>query len=169
MARPGVDWDGLDAPGQVAFPLSPAEWIVAADEVETDARGDLLGVLVTTGPIMPAPPALDPAAFGGAQVVWVEYIAIAPSVREDCPEEDRRDVLLMGIGYQLMLAAITRSEQLGCEGRIGLHAEGRGATKKYKDRWKMIELPAAPHPADGKILPVFFGSDTWARTFKAKR
>lgn len=161
----GWRWGRLDAPDELAFKVDP-EWIVAADEVEADALRDILGVLVTTGPITPAPPWLDPSVVGSARLVWVEYIAIAPSIRDDCPDGDRRGMVLKGIGTQLMLAAITRSERLGCEGRVGLHAEGEKARSTYT-KWKMREFPEAPHPA-GDSFPIFVGSAEWAQAFKVK-
>jgi hypothetical protein len=159
-------WNGLDAADQLAFKVLP-EWLVVADEVEADAQHDLLGVLVTTGPIAPSHAALDPAVVGSARMMWVEYIAIAPSVRDECPEQDRRGMVLKGVGQQLMLAAILRSERMGCDGRIGLHAEGDKAIHTYRERWKMHELPEAPHPTGGSF-PIFFGSAEWAQEFRSK-
>jgi hypothetical protein len=66
-----------------------------------------------------------------------------------------------------MLAAIARSESMGLEGRIGLHAEGPVACNAYTS-WNMRQLDDAPHPAGGQF-PVFFGDATWAREFRTKR
>jgi hypothetical protein len=155
-------WDALDDPEQLAFRES-LEWIVAVDEAEAGAEGGVLGVLVTTGAITVAEAALDPAVVGERPLVWVEYIAISPTLRPECPPFDRRQPLLKGVGRTLMLCAIERSVGLGCDGRIGLHAEGAGARDTYL-RWKKQNLPDAPHPAGG-TYPVFFGDADWARGF----
>jgi len=160
-------WGGLDASDQLAFDVNPVCWVLA-DEAEPDASGDVLGILVTTGVIDPGLALLDTAQIGTGGVVWVEYIAIAPSIRPDCPVRECRQVLLKGLGPSLMAAAIQRSLALGCEGRVGLHAEGDGAKRTYKEKWGMQELPEANHPAGGRF-PVFFGSATWARTFMEQR
>lgn len=159
-------WETLDAADQVAFDASPA-CLVLADEVEEGAPRDLLGVLVTTGPITPSRAKLDTASVGEGGIVWVEYVAIAPGLRPHCPAQHRRAGGLKGVGTQLMIAAIRRSEELGCEGRVGLHAEGEDSRRKYQD-WGMEELAEAPHPAGGRF-PVFFGSAAWARGFMERR
>jgi hypothetical protein len=152
---------------ELAFPDRNPEWLVIADEVELQrgARGDVLGVLVTTVPITATDAALADPAAAAAALLWVEYIANAPSLRRDCPERDRR--VLKGVGWRLMLAAIARSEAMGLGGRIGLHAEGTVAYKAYKS-WDMRELPEAPHPAGGNF-PVFFGDAAWACEYRARR
>jgi hypothetical protein len=155
-------WDALDAPNQLAFNVDP-EWFVLADEVEPDSRGDLIGTVVTTGPISPADASLDIKTVGTESVVWVEYVAMAPSNRKNCPDADRWKVLLKPVGWHLMIAAIRRSQRLGCNGRIGLHAEGEVAEQTYLG-WKMQKLPDAPHPAGG-AYPIFFGSAKWAQEF----
>jgi len=162
------DWrrGGLDAPTELAFRVNPA-WAVMTDEVEPDAQGDLLGVLVTTGPIAVRTAGLDVEVVGEEPVVWVEYIAIAPGLRPDCPPLDQRKILLKGVGPALMLCAIERSIALGCNGRIGLHAEGPVAQAAYL-KWKMRPLPEAPHPAGGSF-PVFLGDADWAREFRSER
>jgi GNAT superfamily N-acetyltransferase len=161
----GWSWEKLDAADQLAFDASP-EWLVLADEVEEGAPRDLLGVLVTTGPITPAVASLDVGTVGEGGIVWVEYVAIAPAIRGDCPALDRRGVRLKGVGAQLMLAAIQRSKELGCRGRVGLHAEGEVARRAYND-WEMDELRDAPHPTGG-FFPVFFGSADWALGFTGR-
>jgi hypothetical protein len=159
-------WETLDASDQLAFDVDP-EWLVLADEVEPDSKGDILGILVTTGPIAPTDASLDIGTIGDGSLAWVEYIAIAPSVRPDCPALDRRGIMLKRVGAQLMLAAIKRSRSLGCDGRLGLHAEGDVAKRAY-GAWNMQELPEALHPAGGSF-PVFFGSADWARDFTERR
>lgn len=150
----------------LAFPLHP-EWLVIVDEIESEARGDVLGVLVTTGPLAPSDAALtDPAAAAGA-LFWVEYIAIAPSLRPDCPDRDRRVPTLKGVGVRLMLAAIARSDGAGLAGRLGLHAEGKIACSTYRDKWHMEQLGEADHPAGGRF-PVFYGDAAWAAGYRAK-
>ncbi len=161
----GWSWVALDAPDQLAFNVDP-EWLVLADDVELDAKGDLIGTLVTTGPISPADASLKTESIGDEDLVWVEYVAIAPSLRKNCPDLDRRKVLLKPVGSQLMIAAIRRSESVGCDGRVGLHAEGAVAEETY-EAWGMQRLPAAPHPAGG-AFPVFFGSADWAQGFIKK-
>lgn len=155
-------WGALDAPEELAFDEDP-EWIVAVDEVEEGASGDHLGVLVTTGPIAVQAAGLDASVVGAEPVVWVEYIAIAPTLRPDCPPLDRRKIQLKGVGQALMLHAIERSVALECQGRIGLHAEGPVAQAAYL-KWKMRPLPEAPHPTGG-MFPVFFGDADWAKSF----
>jgi len=159
-------WNALHAPDQLAFNVAP-EWLVLADEVEPDAKGDLIGALVTTGPLSPPDASLDIKTVGDETFAWVEYVAIAPSIRKNCPALDRRKVLLKGVGSQLMMAAIRRSQSLGCNGRVGLHAEGAVAKEAYR-AWNMQELPEAPHPAGGRF-PVFFGSADWALKFAERR
>lgn len=159
-------WGDLTAPSELAFAIDP-EWVVVADEVEPVAQRDLIGVLVTTGPVPPARTGIDPAVAGDQSVVWVEYIAIAPGLLPGCPAPDRRRVGLKGIGPQLMRRAIERSVALGCEGRIGLHAEGAVAVDTYRDRWNMRLCPDAPHPAGGSF-PVFFGGAQWATAFLSR-
>jgi hypothetical protein len=162
----GWIWDRLSAPDQLAFKVSP-EWVVLADEIEPGAQRDLLGVMVTTGPIAPEDASLDAALVGNASALWVEYLAAAPSIRRDCPEGDRRSTNLNRVGARLMLAAIERSWDLGCEGRVGLHAEGDIAELVY-EAWDMERLEDAPHPAGG-VFPIFWGSADWAKQFAEKR
>jgi hypothetical protein len=159
-------WEALDTQDPLAFDVDP-EWLVLADEVEPDAKGDILGTLMTTGPITPTDASLDVATIGDGSLAWVEYIAIAPSIRPDCPTLDRREIMLKRVGAQLMVAAIKRSRSLGCDGRIGLHAEGDVAKHVYS-AWERQELPEAAHPAGGSY-PVFFGSADWARDFAERR
>lgn len=154
----GWPWDELGI-AELAFSANP-EWVVLADEVEGAARGDLLGVLVTTAPITAEEAALDdPAAASGA-LLWVEYIAIAPSLRKGCPDHDQRRPFLKGVGPRLMIAAIARSRALGLDGRVGLHAEGDTACDAYV-KWEMRKLGTAIHPAGGSY-PVFLGDTAWA-------
>jgi len=152
----------LTAPDELAFGIAP-EWMVIVDDVEPGAHGDILGVLVTTGPVTATSPGLPPTLRESAPVLWVEYIAIAPNLRPNCPPTDRRSARLKGIGTRLMQHAIARSQRLGCGGRIGLHAEGDGARTSYTG-WGMTEQPPAPHPTGGSY-PVFLGSDAWASDF----
>lgn len=159
-------WDDLTASSELAFAINP-EWLVVADEVEPAAQRDLLGVLVTTGPVPPERTGIDLATVGDRGVVWVEYIAIAPGLRPGCPAPDRRRAALKGVGPQLMRRAIERSVGLGCEGRIGLHAEGAVAVDTYRDKWNMRLCTDAPHPAGGSF-PVFFGDAEWASKFLAR-
>lgn len=155
-------WSALDALEELAFDVNP-EWIVAVDAVEPGALGDILGTLVTTGPIPAEQTGIALELVGTEPLVWVEYIAIAPSLRPDCPPPDRRASPLKGLGPVLMFHAIERSRALGCDGRIGLHAEGPVAQAAYL-KWKMRLLPDAPHPTGGNF-PVFLGDAEWARNF----
>ncbi|MEO7591450.1 MAG: hypothetical protein ABI134_09585, partial [Byssovorax sp.] len=100
------------------------------------------------------------AAAASADLLWVEYIAIAPSLRRDCPDQDRRPRYLRGVGVRLMMAAIARSRSMGLGGRLALHAEGEVACSAYTS-WEMRGLGSLPHPAGGKF-PVFFGDVAWA-------
>jgi hypothetical protein len=150
-------WSELGS-AELAFSRNP-ELLVLSDEIELGARGDLLGILVTTAPITPQEAALDAATVSGP-LLWVEYIAIAPSLRTDCPAGDRRSPVLKGVGIRLMIAAIGRSRAMGLGGRVGLHAEGALACDTYV-RWEMRQLEPAIHPAGGSY-PVFLGDDAWA-------
>src|SRR5581483_644639 len=85
----GWRWEELDAATELAFQDGP-EWVVIADCVEADAPGDLLGVLVTSGPIAAQAAGLDVTMVGTDGLVWVEYIAIAPGLRPGCPPLDQR-------------------------------------------------------------------------------
>ncbi len=158
-------WDrfGID---DLAFQNNP-EWVVIVDEIENDARGDVLGVLVTTVPVSARDAALSDAGALAEALLWIEYIANAPSLRRDCPRNDRRSPFLKAIGVKLMLTAIKRSEAEGLGGRIGLHAEGKVARDAYTS-WNMRELGDAKHPAGGEY-PVFFGDAAWAREYRGKR
>lgn len=156
-------WDALDDAGELAFAVQP-EWAIVVDEVGPEATGDVLGVLVTTGPVDVVTAALDPAEVGEQPLLWLEYIAIAPTIRPDCPAPDRRPIVLKGLGRVLMARAIERSRALGCDGRIGLHAEGEVAFRTYAEQWRMRQLADARHPTGG-TFPVFFGDADWARGF----
>jgi hypothetical protein len=145
-----------------------SEWLVLADEVEPGAIGELFGVLVTTGPVTAQQAGLQELLKIDGELIWVEYIAIAPSLRSDCPSPLRRKPRLKIVGSQIMKAAIARSEELGLSGRIGLHAEGDDARKTYTDPspkgWNMRNLGDAPHRAGG-AFPVCFGDAAWAAEF----
>jgi len=123
-------------------------------------------VLVTTAPITAQAAALDNAAAVSGALCWVEYIAIAPSLRRDCPDLDRRAPILKGVGARLMIAAIERSRTMGLGGRLALHAEGESACKAYES-WGMRRLAPATHPARGSY-PVFLGDDAWASLPRGK-
>ena len=140
------------------------QWLVLADEVEPTARGELFGVLVTTGPSTANQAGISDLLEMDSELIWVEYIAIAPSLRPDCPAPYRRKPRVKGIGPRLMRAAIARSEALGLSGRIGLHAEGDGARETYKTKWGMRDLGEAVHRAGG-AYPVCFGDAAWAAQF----
>lgn len=135
-----------------------------ADEVESTARGELFGVLVTTGPATAKQAGIDMLPGMDGELIWVEYIAIAPSLRPDCPAPYRRKPRVKGVGPQLMRAAIARSEALGLSGRIGLHAEGDGARETYTTKWNMRYLGEAIHRAGG-AYPVCCGDAAWAAQF----
>ena len=143
-----------------------SEWLVIADEVEPGSSSEIFGVLVTTGPTTAQEAGIgDLPGMAGESMLWVEYIAIAPSIRlPDCPLPDRRTTHVMAVGPQLMRAAITRSYALGTDGRIGLHAEGDGARKIYTKKWKMRDLGVATHRT-GDAYPVCFGDAAWAVEF----
>lgn len=154
-------WEEFGQEG-LAFEIAP-EWVVLADEIADDARGDIVGVLATTGPVPVGMVGLqDPTVLSG-DVLWIEYIAIAPSIRPRCSDADRRVPVLKGVGASLMIAAIRRSEALGLEGRLGLHAEGTVACDTYT-KWKMQKLEDVSHPAGG-TYPCFYGSGEWATAF----
>ena len=133
-----------------------------ADELEPGASGELFGVLVTTGPISAQEAGLGELLATDGRLLWVEYIASAPSIRKDCPAPDRRKPRVLGVGRQLMCAAIVRSRDLGLEGRIGLHAEGPSAA--VYNGWGMRSVGYASHRTGG-AFPVFFGDATWAAGF----
>lgn len=164
-------WDTFGA-GDLHLDPNP-QWLVVAGELEQGASGELFGVLVTTGPATAQDAGL--AAISGpgtllaldCALLWVEYIAIAPSIRlPDCPKPHRRPRHVKGVGPQLMRAAIERSEELGTSGRIGLHAEGDRARETYTMKWRMICLGPAEHRAGG-TYPVCFGNAEWAVQFCA--
>lgn len=142
------------------------EWLVLADELEPGASGDLLGVLVTTGPATMAEACIDDPPAVDVPSLWVEYIAIAPWLRPDCPPRRRREVVLKLVGTALMMAAIARSKSLGLDGRIALHAEGDGARRTYldKERWGMRHIGNGSHRT-GSAYPVCFGDSAWAAQF----
>jgi hypothetical protein len=141
------------------------QWLVLADEVEQGASGELLGVLVTTGPATAEEAGINRLLEMDGALLWVEYIAVAPSIRSDCPPRLRRNPRLLVAGQQLMRAAIERSEELGLGGRIGLHAEGARALATYTGkRWNMICIGEAAHRAGGDY-PVCFGDAAWAAGF----
>jgi hypothetical protein len=141
------------------------EWLVIADELGPTPSGELLGVLVTTGPATAQKVGIDELLeMNGNSMMWVEYIAIAPSLRPDCPARYRRKSPVKAVGPQLMRAAIARSEALGNGGRIGLHAEGDGARDTYTVKWRMRGLGNATHRAGG-AYPVCFGDAAWAAEF----
>lgn len=152
---------------ELAFSVANPEWLMLADEIEADARGDGLGVLVTTAPVTAQEAGLNDATAASGALLWVEYIAIAPSLRRDCPQRDRRVPFLKGVGFRLMVAAIERSVAMGLGGRLGLHAEGSVACSAYKN-WNMRELGPVIHPAGGEF-PVFFGDAAWATAYLMKR
>lgn len=143
--------------------LNP-EWLVLADELEPEASGELFGVLVTTGPATVEQAGIQELLEAENALLWVEYIAIAPSLRPDCPLHRRRKPCVKVVGPQLMRAAIARSEALGQSGRIGLHAEGDGARETYTAKWRMRFLGNAEHRAGG-AYPVCFGDAEWAAQF----
>ncbi len=141
------------------------EWLVIADELGSTPSGELFGVLVTTGPATARQAGIDDLLeMEDESMMWVEYIAIAPSLRHDCPVEEQRKVHIKAVGPQLMRAAIARSQDLGHGGRIGLHAEGDGARKTYTGKWRMRELGNADHRTGG-AYPVCFGDAAWATQF----
>lgn len=156
------NWDQLDALDQLAFAIDP-EWLVMRDVIEPGALRDFLGVLVTTGPVPTAAAGLESGIVGGESVLWVEYLAIAPSIRANCPAASRREPSVKAVGQALMRVAIERSLRLGCNGRIALHAEGSVATSAYA-KWGMASLGDRPHPTGGSF-PVCFGSADWANGF----
>jgi hypothetical protein len=158
-----AEWRWEDLRAEVAFPIAP-HWVVLADDAGATPTHDLLGVLVTSGPVPLERAGLQSAGIGTEDVIWVEYIAIAPSLRPDCPPADRRQTALKAVGSKLMQYAIERSLTLGCGGRIALHAEGPGAIAAYEKNWRMLRLDEKPHPAGGSF-PVFFGAEVWSRAF----
>ena len=168
------DWP-WDTFGTSDLHLDPnPQWLVIADELEPGASGELFGVLVTTGPATAQEAGLGELSGPGkplardCALLWVEHIAIAPSIRfPDCPASHRRKQHVKGVGPQLMRVAIERSEALGLSGRIGLHAEGDRARDTYTVKWLMICLGEAVHRA-GDTYPVCFGDVGWAAQFCAR-
>jgi hypothetical protein len=156
---PDRDWAWQDFGTTELHVERNAEWLVLADELEPGCGGDLLGVLVTTGPATPNETGIHQVA-----VLWLEYIAIAPSIRRDCPARNARRPTLKLVGQQLMRLAIDRSEAMGLEGRIGLHAEGDRALDTYTARWGMVLVGSAPHRSGG-VYPVCYGDPAWAARF----
>jgi hypothetical protein len=152
-------WLALDRE-QLAFDRD-AQWIVAVDEIEPDGERDYVGVLVTTGPISGREAGLR--GREGEQMMWVEYIAICPGLRASCPMPDRRAKRLRAVGSALVRWAIRRSVERGCEGRLGLHAEGQVAIETYLS-WGMDRVADGAHPGGG-TYPRFVGSPTWAAEF----
>lgn len=142
-----------------------SEWVVLADELEPGASGELFGILVTTGPATAQQVGLEDLMPADGRLLWLEYIAIAPCIRPDCPPHDRRRPRVKGVGRQLMCAAIDRSFDLGIEGKIGLHAEGPSAN--VYDGWGMRRIGNADHRAGGSF-PVFFGDAVWALGFSGR-
>ncbi len=139
-----------------------SEWLVIADELEQGATGELFGVLVTTGPVTVQRAGIDKLLKLEGELIWVEYIAIAPRIRPDCPAPQRRRSRVKSVGFQLMCAAIGRSLRLGLDGRIALHAEGPSA--EVYTRWDLLLIGNADHRTDGRF-PVFFGDAAWAARF----
>src|SRR5262249_31457482 len=117
---------------------------------------------VTTGPATAKQAGIDELLGITGKLIWIEYVASAPSLRPDCPAADRRMSRVKGVGHWLMCAAISRSFDLGQKGQIGLHAEGPSAG--VYTRWGMRCVGNADHRAGG-TFPVFFGDATWAATF----
>ncbi|MEP7123069.1 MAG: hypothetical protein ABJE95_19230 [Byssovorax sp.] len=142
-----------------------SDWLVLADELEAGASGELFGVLVTTGPATTQQLGLDALLPANHRLLWLEYVAIGPSIRPDCPSRDRRQQRVKGVGRQLMCAAIDRSFDLGVDGKIGLHAEGPSAN--VYTGWGMRRIGNAAHRAGGSF-PVFFGDATWAAGFSGR-
>lgn len=155
-------WDNLLDESQLAFSTG-SELLVLVD---VELAGQIWGVVATSGPHEIDKTGLDEKVVGLEKVLWLEYIAIAPALRKDCPESDRSAIKLRGLGAMLMRQAIERSQALGCQGRIALHAEGGSAIAAY-ERWEMQCLPEAPHPAGG-AYPIYFGDQRWAEDFLAK-
>lgn len=171
LERGPVNWHDREWPWStfgttdLHLDLKP-EWLVLADEVEPTARGELFGVLVTTGPASAKQAGINELPEIDGKLIWVEYIAIAPSLRLDCPAPYRRKPHVKGVGVQLMRAAIERSEALGMSGQIGLHAEGDGARETYTTKWGMRDLGKAAHRAGG-AYPVCLGDAAWAAQFRS--
>lgn len=142
------------------------EALVLADEIEDDSRKEIAGILITTGPHQPPGVGLNHEIISGP-LMWLEYIAIAPFHRRDCQRADVKLVRLKLIGSELMRVAIGRSIALGCNGTIGLHADGVEAQNVYVE-WGLKQFPDTIHPDDGEPYPVFFGDNVWADGFQKK-
>ncbi len=138
------------------------EWLVITDELESEESDELFGVLVTTGPTTAQQAGIEELLGPNARLLWVEYIAIAPAIRPNCPYSDQRKPRVKGVGRQLMCAAVARSVDLDLEGKIGLHAEGPSANTYTA--WGMHSVGNAGHRAGGSF-PVFFGDAMWATGF----
>jgi hypothetical protein len=142
------------------------EWVVLADELEPQGGGDILGVLVTTGPASTHEAGISQFVEEiDAGLLWLEYIAIAPFIRPACPARNSRRPSLKVVGRQLMRLAILRSEALGLDGRIGLHAEGAQAHETYTSKWNMRFVGSASHRS-GDTYPVCYGDAAWAAWFR---
>jgi len=150
------NWDELDNPTELACKEKP-RWLVLAAE-----DGELFGTLVISGPI--ALRELVPGA-SSEPYLWIEYLAIAPSIRRDCPPGFVRAQRVVPVGVRLMQVVIELSVERGAGGRVALHAEGDIAIDTYK-KWEMRRLPErARHPSDGELYWVFVGDEDWAQTF----
>jgi hypothetical protein len=143
------------------------ELLVLADELEPGSSGELFGVLVTTGPTTSQQAGLGQLLAHDLPLHWLEYIATAPSIRQNCPPNDQRQPLVVGVGRALMCSAIGRSFDLGLGGTIGLHAEGRSGQTYGPTGWGMQSIGNAGHRAGGSF-PVFFGDATWATQFSGR-
>lgn len=152
------EWADLDHADQLAC-TNNAQWVVVASHDDAE----LFGVLVVSGPVPLSEmvPGTDQRRF-----LWVEYLAISPTIRGDCPSNQVREVRVKAVGKLMMTVAIELSVASGADGRVGLHAEGSVAIASYR-RWNMSELDTkARHPTGDDLYTIFIGDESWAAAFQ---
>ena len=71
----------------------------------------------------------------GSDLVYVEYVAVAPWNRRELSASPR----IRGVGKVLVRAAMTVSFDLGLEGRIGLHSKP-ASEAFYRDHLRLLDL-----------------------------
>ncbi len=156
------DWDYRCLTAEAAFDVGH-QWVVLVDDIEPDARHDIVGTLFTSGPVslrdLPGFALADGVSALTASVLWIENIAITPTLRDNVGVAARQPKL-RGVGAQLRRLAIQRSAAMGCGGRVALHAAGSESPAVYRS-WTMTEVGAHKHPK-AETYPVFYGDEAWA-------
>lgn len=161
---------------EVAFPRGARELHIV-EVIEGEPRTQ--GVLVTTRPgdLIRGRPVLNEGlkakGISGEDMLWVEYIAIAPWLLED--DAKRVEVQRLGVGSALMKVAIQLARQTTRDKHVGLHAQGALAEDTYRRRWKMLEDGNDPDekperaPEDHPGYLVFAFDDERANIFLTKQ